>query len=256
MSARSKYYFVSDVHLGVDGADKTALERSFVEFLTRAKQDAAAVYLLGDIFDFWYEYRYVIPRGHTRALGALADLCDSGVEVVFIPGNHDVWAYSYFSEEIGMKVITEPAVVEIAGKNCCIGHGDSLGKTDAGFRFIRWMFHNRFLQILFSSIHPRWAMGLGYAWASHSRKMKNRPDSPRYVFSGEDEVLYRFSDSFGKHYASVAGKRIDYYIFGHYHTPGRIAVASGGELVLLGCWVDNGEFAVFDGRALSLYGRK
>lgn len=252
MPERNKYYFISDVHLGAGGADKARLERSFADLLLRAKQDAAAVYLLGDIFDFWYEYRYVIPKGHTRALGALADLCDSGVEVFFFPGNHDVWAYDYFRTEIGMKVMNEPAVAEIGGKTFCLGHGDSLGKTDAGFRFIRWMFHNRLLQVLFSSLHPRWAFGLGYAWAAHSRKMKNIPGKGPFVFRGKEEPLYGFSDSFGKEYALRTGKPIDYYIFGHYHTPGRTDVASGGELVILGCWADGGEYAVFDGSSLSV----
>lgn len=247
-----RYYFISDVHLGASFCDRKELEARFVDFVDSIGDDTAAVYLLGDIFDFWYEYKYVIPRGHTRALGALARLCDRGVNVYFSPGNHDVWLYDYFQSEIGVKVLHEPEVVEICGKRFCLGHGDSLGKTDAGFKFIRWMFHNRFLQWLFSGIHPRWAFGLGYAWAAHSRKIKNVPGRGPFVFKGKDEALYRFSEKFGEEYFHRTRQQIDYFIFGHYHTPGRIALDSGGELLILGCWVDGGEYAVFDGETVSM----
>lgn len=250
MAVRNKYYFISDVHLGVSGHDVRALEIRFVSLLRQAEEDAAAVYLLGDIFDFWYEYKYVIPRGATRALGALARLCDSGVQVFYVPGNHDVWLYDYFQKEIGVTVLKEPVVAEIDGKRFCVGHGDSVGKNDLGFKFIRWMFHNRFLQVVFSAIHPRWAFGIGYGWAAGSRKIKDAPDAKRYVFRGKDEPLYRFASEFGEKYFMQTGYRMDYYIFGHYHTPGRVAVPSGGELQILGCWVDGGEYAVFNGKTL------
>lgn len=254
MAAGGKYYFISDVHLGVSGCCRRELEARFVALLESLRGDAAGVFLLGDIFDFWYEYRYVIPRGHTRALGALARLTDSGVPVWFFPGNHDVWAYSYFEQELGVNVVREPMVKELYGRNFCLGHGDGLGRSGAGFRFIRWMFHNRFLQILFSALHPRWAFGLGYAWAAHSRKVKNEPGrASLYFFRGKDEPLYRFADSFGKRYSSAhGGSGVDYYIFGHYHTPGSIDIPSGGRMYILGCWADGGEYAVFDGDSLEI----
>lgn len=254
MAAGGKYYFISDVHLGVCGCDARELEDRFVSVLEKAGKDAAGVFLLGDIFDFWYEYRYVIPRGHTRALGAVARLTDGGIPVWFFPGNHDVWAFSYFEQELGVKVVREPFVVDLDGHRFCLGHGDGLGRTDPSFRFIRWMFHNRFLQVLFSSIHPRWAFGLGYAWASHSRKIKSEPGrSSRYFFRGKEEPLFRFADSFGQEYRSAnGGAGIDYYIFGHYHTPGSIEIPSGGRMYILGCWVDGGEYAVFDGGRLTI----
>lgn len=247
-----KYYFISDVHLGAAFCDRNGLERRFVSLLDRIREERAeAVYLLGDIFDFWYEYRYVIPRGHTRALGALARLCDSGVKVYFFRGNHDVWVYDYFEREIGMTVLEQPYVTEIEGSIFCLGHGDGLGKTDMGFRIIRWAFHNRFLQVIFSALHPRWAFGLGYAWAGHSRKMKNAPDKmERYVFRGKEEPLFRYADAFGRDYrAAHGGRGIDYYIFGHYHTPGTVDIPSGGRMTILGCWVDGAVYAVFgDGK--------
>lgn len=250
-----KYYFISDVHLGAAFCDRKALERRFVDVLDRIREEGAvAVYLLGDIFDFWYEYRYVIPRGHTRALGALARLCDSGTQVYFFKGNHDVWVFDYFEKELGMKVLPQPYVAEIEGRRFCLGHGDGLGKTDAMFRFIRWAFHNRVLQRLFSALHPRWAFGLGYAWAGHSRKMKNEPgNAGKYVFRGEEEPLFRYADAFGRDYnAAHGGKGIDYYIFGHYHTPGSVEIPSGGRMYILGCWVDGGEYAVFEDGSLRI----
>lgn len=255
MVERTKTYFVSDVHLGSAFCDSMRLEKDFVDFLDGISSDARALYLLGDIFDFWYEYRYVIPRGHTRTLGKLAELCDSGVEVCFFPGNHDVWAYGYFEKEIGMKILSQPYVMEAAGCRFCLGHGDGLGKTDAGFRFIRWMFHNRFLQRLFSAVHPRWAFALGYAWAAHSKKMKMAPDNAAFSFKGEDEPVFRFADDFGRNWAAVHGGGIDYYIFGHLHTPARTRIPSGGELIILGDWSHGGEYAVYDGCSLSLVRR-
>lgn len=255
MPTGGKYYFVSDVHLGAAFCDRKALEARFVSFLDRVRHEGAeAVYLLGDIFDFWYEYRYVIPRGHTRALGALARLCDSGVKVYFFKGNHDVWVYDYFEKELGMKVLEQPYVAEIGGLRFCLGHGDGLGRTDTMFRLIRWAFHNRFLQVLFSALHPRWAFGLGYAWASHSRKMKNDPEkSSVYVFRGKDEPLYHYSDTFGRQYREIhGGQGIDYYIYGHYHTPGEIDIPSGGRMLILGCWVDGGEYAVLENGRLNV----
>lgn len=251
----SKSYFISDVHLGAAFCDRKALEQRFVALLDRIREEKAdAVYLLGDIFDFWYEYRYVIPRGHTRALGALARLSDSGVKVYFFRGNHDVWVYDYFERELGMTVLRQPYVAEIDGKLCCLGHGDGLGRTDTMFRLIRWAFHNRALQVMFSALHPRWAFGLGYAWAGHSRKMKNAPDNAgRYVFRGADEPLYHFADAFGKKYREThGGAGVDYYIFGHYHTPGTVEIPSGGQMHILGCWVDGGEYAVLENGSLSI----
>ena len=251
----SKSYFISDVHLGAAFCDRRALEQRFVSLLDRIREEEAdAVYLLGDIFDFWYEYRYVIPRGHTRALGALARLCDSGVKVYFFRGNHDVWVYGYFERELGMTVLEQPYVAEVDGKLCCLGHGDGLGRTDTMFRLIRWAFHNRTLQVLFSALHPRWAFGLGYAWAGHSRKMKSIPENAgRYVFRGEQEPLYHYAEAFGREYkASHEGRSIDYYIFGHYHTPGTVKIPSGGQMYVLGCWVDGGEYAVLENGCLSI----
>ncbi len=244
MATRYKHYFVSDVHLGVNGCDARELEARFIRFLDAASKDAAAIYLLGDIFDFWYEYKYVIPRTHTRVLGKLAEICDSGIPVYFMKGNHDVWAYEYFEKEIGMKVLQQPYVAVINGARLCLGHGDGLGKTEPGFRFIRSMFHNKVCQRLFSMIHPRWAFGMGYSWAAHSRKKKSVPGA--YEFQCVGGSLYRYATEFGNRCDREKGEGVNFYIFGHFHFPSRVVIPSGGEMIILGSWTDGGEYAVFD----------
>jgi UDP-2,3-diacylglucosamine hydrolase len=160
MSTRRLTYFVSDVHLGLKVADPDARERRFADFLNGLPQETDALYLLGDIWDFWYEYRDVVPKGYVRVLAALQNLMDRGVKVYFFQGNHDVWTYSYF-EELGMKRLEQPAVVEIGDKVFCLGHGDGLGPVPMGYRFLRGVFHSRILQFLFSLLHPWLAFRLG-----------------------------------------------------------------------------------------------
>lgn len=246
---RDKYYFLSDVHLGVSGVDTREHEAKFVSFLDSLPADTKALYLLGDIFDFWYEWKYAIPSGHTRALGKLAQVSDSGVEIYMFRGNHDIWLYHYFQDEIGAKILEQPSVVDIEGKKFCLGHGDGLGKMTFGFKFIRWIFYNPVIQLFFTALHPRWSLGLGYSWAAHSRKIKTGPGT-NYKFSGKDSYAYHFAEDFGK------GKNIDYFIFGHYHTPGEIDIPGGGHLMVLGDWINSPSYAIFDGKTLRFLANK
>ena len=239
---RNLYYFVSDVHLGLRASDASEVEKRFLGFLDSLPENTRALYLLGDIFDFWYEYKYVIPRGHTRVLGRLAALVDRGVDVYFFKGNHDIWAYNYFEAELGIKVLEQPYVVEIEGKRFCLGHGDGLGYTPFGFKIMRWIFHNRCIQSLFSTLHPRLAFGLGYAWSKNSR-LANGNDAQQYVFKGKDEPICK--------YASSYPQPVDYFIFGHFHTPSEIDLDSGAKLYILGDWVNGCEYVSFDGETLS-----
>ena len=156
------------MHLGLDIADPDVRERRFVSFLKGLPQETKALYLLGDIWDFWYEYRDVVPKGYVRVFAALQDLMDRGVQVFFFQGNHDVWTYRYF-EELGMKRLVQPALVEISGKKFCLGHGDGLGPVPVGYRILRGVFHNRVLQFLFSMLHPWVAFGLGNGWSKSNR---------------------------------------------------------------------------------------
>lgn len=240
MEERNLNYFVSDVHLGLRAADREAIEKKFLRFLQTLPPQTKALYLLGDIFDFWYEYKYVIPREHTRVLGALAALKDSGVDIFYINGNHDIWTYDYFQSELGIVFLKQPSVVNISGKIFCLGHGDGLGKVPFGYRVLRGIFHSRFCQVLFSSLHPRFALGFGYSWSRHTRLAKTG-ENKEYKFKGTEEPIFRFADDFGK------GQHIDYFIFGHFHTPAHEMIPSGGEMFILGEWIHNCDYILFDG---------
>ena len=233
--SRTLTYFVSDVHLGLQVADPAAREARFVDFLRGIDPAATeALYLMGDIWDFWYEYRDVVPKGYVRVLGALTDLMDAGVKVYFFQGNHDIWTYSYFQEQ-GMIPLTQPYVTTIGGKRFCLGHGDGLGPGDYGYKFIRWMFHNRFLQGAFSCLHPWMAYRLGEGWSRRSRLSKN----VAYVFKGADEPLYKFCQDYQSHYP------VNYFIFGHYHCCVDMPVGTA-RLLMLGDWITAPNWIVFD----------
>ena len=228
---KKRSYFVSDVHLGLQVADPVAREARFVDFLRSLPEDTAALYLLGDIWDFWYEYRDVVPKGYVRVLAAIQDLIDRGVEVYFFQGNHDVWAYSYF-EELGMKKLVQPALVEIDGRVFCLGHGDGLGPVPFGYRFLRGVFHNRVLQFLFSMLHPRIAFGLGNGWSKSNRLARHE----EYVFRGEEEPLYKFAAEFEKE------NKVDCFVFGHYHCDVSMKTPAGADFIILKDWMAGSPF--------------
>ena len=235
-AARPLTYFVADVHLGLDVNDPKDRERRFVGFLRSLPPETEAVYLLGDIWDFWYEYRDVVPKGYVRVLSALTDLMDAGVRIYFFQGNHDVWTYRYF-EELGMVRLTQPAVVDIGGTKFCLGHGDGLGPVPAGYRMLRAVFHNRFLQSLFSMLHPRMAFALGNSWSKRSRLGRKK----KYFFKGKDEPIYRFAEEFEKE------TPVDYFIFGHYHVDVKMRTPGGADLIILKDWMESSPYLYFDG---------
>ncbi len=235
---RNLTYFVSDVHLGLDYKDKARREARFVQFLRDIPAErTAALYMLGDIWDFWYEYEDVVPRGYVRVFAALLSLMDEGVKVYFFQGNHDVWTYSYF-EQLGMVKLQQPHFVRIAGKRFCLGHGDGLGKGMTGYKILKWIFHNRTCQRLFSALHPHWAFGLGNNWSRGSRLAKGET----YSFRGEDEPLYQYLVSLPE--------KADFYVFGHYHSHWEGNLPGGGRLLMLRDWMDRSNWAVFDGDTL------
>lgn len=238
---RRKAYFVSDVHLGLQVADPADRERRFVDFLHSIVDDAGSVYLLGDIWDFWYEYRHVVPKGYVRVFAALTELMDKGVDVFFFQGNHDVWTYSYF-EELGMKKLVQPCVVEIDGRRFCLGHGDGLGPVPFGYRFLRGVFHNRVLQFLFSLLHPWIAFGLGNGWSRGNRLAHD----VSYEFKGTEEPLYKFADDFSR------GHDVDYFIFGHYHADVDMALPSGARFLILKDWMKSSPYICFDGETVTV----
>ena len=234
-----KTFFVSDVHLGLQVGDPAGRERRFADFLQGLPEDTDALYLLGDIWDFWYEYRDVVPKGYIRVFSALQSLMDRGVKVYFFQGNHDVWTYSYF-EELGMKRLEQPCLVEIGGKRFCLGHGDGLGPVPSGYRFLRGLFHNRVAQFLFSMLHPWIAFRFGNGWSRNNRLAHDR----EYEFRGKDEPLYKFAEEF-----SVRND-VDYFIFGHYHSSVDMTLPSGARLLVLKDWMRSSPYFCFDGTEL------
>lgn len=230
-----KTYFVSDVHLGLQVADPAGRERRFVDFLKGLPSDTESLYLLGDIWDFWYEYRDVVPKGYVRVLAAIRDLMDRGVDVYFFSGNHDIWTYSYF-EELGMKRLVQPCVVEISGVKFCLGHGDGLGPVPFGYRIIRSIFHCRPLQILFSTLHPWIAYRIGNTWSRHSRLSHNE----EYVFRNEEEPLYKFAAEYEKSH------EVGCFIFGHYHASVDLTLPAGSRFMILKDWIKSSPYICFD----------
>ena len=238
---RNLTYFASDVHLGLRVNDPADREARFVAFLRAIPAaETEALYLLGDIWDFWYEYRDVVPKGYVRIFGALADLMDAGVKVYFCPGNHDIWAYRYF-EELGMVKITQPYVTEIGGRTFCLGHGDGLGPVDRGYKALQAIFHNRFLQVCFSSLHPWFAFRLGNGWSRRNRLAKNIG----YSFKGEEEPLYKFCASFNKERTAEGLVPVDIFLFGHYHCAVDMSVGPA-RLLLLRDWITVSNWMVYD----------
>ncbi len=234
---RDLTYFVADAHLGLDVLDPQDREDRFVAFLRSVDTERTdALYLLGDIFDFWYEYHDVVPKGYARVFAALQDMMAAGVKVYFFQGNHDVWTYHYF-EDMGMVRLTQPAVVTIGGRTFCLGHGDGLGPAPTSYRILRWIFHNRVLQFLFSTLHPRIAFWLGNTWSRHNRRRHFRRGA--YVFKGEEEPLYKFAVDFSKQ------QHVDYFIFGHFHAKVDLTLPTGARLFVLKDWFDSNDRLVF-----------
>ena len=244
---RKKVYFLSDAHLGSRALEhRRTHERRLVNFLDEIKNDAAAIYLLGDIFDYWYEYKYVVPKGYTRLLGKISELTDKGVEVHFFIGNHDIWCKDYFVSECGMIMHREPITVEIYGKEFYLAHGDGLGDESKSFKLLRAMFHSRTLQTMFSAIHPRWTMELGLNWAKHSRLKRENGKEPDYM--GEDKeplVLYT------KRYLQTHPD-INYFIYGHRHIMLDMMLTRQARIIIIGDWIKYFSYAVFDGNELIL----
>lgn len=242
MAERTDVYFIADVHLGLKTQDPVEREGRFVTFLKGIPRDTTSdVYLLGDIWDFWYEYRDVVPREGARVIAQLIDLMDGGVQVHFCPGNHDIWTYSYF-ESLGMKKFIQPEYVQISGKTFCLGHGDLLGGADRGYKFMLGIFRCRFLQKCFSTLHPWLAFRFGLGWSDSNRR-SHKP----YHFRGEEEPLYRFA------LQQSQGRHVDYFVFGHFHDKVDMEMPSGARLIVLKDWMSGGTpCGVFNGSSFEL----
>ena len=238
-------YFLSDFHLGVpDHASSLKREKCIVRFLSEIKEDAAAIFIVGDLFDFWYEYKKVVPKGFVRILGKMAELTDSGIPLYFFVGNHDMWMSGYFEKELNIPVYYEPKNFEFNGKKFLIGHGDGLGPGDRGYKFLKKIFRNKACQWLFGLLAPYIGMGIAH-WSSKSSRAATGEDDAQFL--GEDKewlISYCKEVLHQKHY--------DFFIFGHRHLPIDFSLDNGSRYINLGDWIRYNSYAVFNGQHIEL----
>ncbi|MBQ4279406.1 MAG: UDP-2,3-diacylglucosamine diphosphatase [Rikenellaceae bacterium] len=235
------YYFASDVHLGLEYGTETPAdrERFFIRWLDEVAPDAEAIFLVGDIFDFWFEYKRVVPKGHTRLLGKFSELTDRGVRIHFFTGNHDKWAREYLATECGVTMHHGPATLDLYGKRVFIAHGDTEGKRGGILtRLMQYAFHARWVRRAFSAlVHPNQAIRFGHWWSGQSRKRK----SVRHGFRGMDEQQVGFALKY-----LAAGHDIDYFVFGHIHCAEELALTDRSRIIFLGEWIERPTYAVMD----------
>jgi len=240
-----KIYFVSDSHFGVpDYASSLAREKLLVKWLDSIKADAAEIYLLGDIFDYWFEYKSVVPKGFVRFLGKIAELSDAGIPIYHFTGNHDMWVFSYFERELGIKTYRKPIEKTINGKLFFIGHGDGLGPGDYGYKLIKWLFSVKLFQSIYSFLHP----GIGMSvFLFFSKKSRNANGSKDAVFRGiANERHLAFCREM------IQKKKYNYFVFGHRHLPIHIEVEPDTYYISTGDWLKSFSYGVFDGTEMHL----
>ncbi len=241
--SQQKVYFASDLHLGLPSLiESRPREKLFVQWLDMVKTDASEIYLLGDIFDFWYEYKRVVPKGYTRFLGKIAEIVDSGIPVHFFTGNHDVWMFDYFPQELGISLHKEPITREFNGKKFLIGHGDGLGPGDPGYKFLKAIFTNKTLQWLFARLHPNFSLWFGNRWSVSSRYSKEIA----HKFREENEQITKFAR------LTLEEQQYNFFIFGHWHSPVVYPLTDSSNLVLLGDWIVSNTYGVWDGERFAL----
>ncbi len=240
-----KIYFASDFHLGVN-ANSTSLERekTLARWLDMIAVDASEIYLVGDLFDFWFEYKYTVPKGFVRLLGKLAELKDKGINIEVFTGNHDMWMFGYLTDELGIPVHKQPVQKEFFGKKYFIGHGDGLGPGDHGYKFIKKVFANPVCQWLFARLHPNFSFGLANFWSGQSRISNASPDH----FLGEnDEWLVQFCKE------TLMKTHYDCFVFGHRHLPIDFHFKNqNSRYINLGDWVRYNTYAVIDAHGIEL----
>lgn len=242
MEGNRKIYFASDFHLGLKaGTNPLEREKKVVKWLRSIAGDAEGIFLLGDIFDFWWEYKLVVPRGFTRFLGTVAELTDSGIPVHFFTGNHDMWVGNYLSEECGLMIHTGPVTLTLGGKIFHLAHGEGLGTKDFGYKILLSAFRNKPLRALYSTLHPAIGVGIGQRWSHSSRLGKGIS----LEFLGEEkEDLIRYAKSI------ISREKTDYFIFGHRHLAMTFRIEGGAEIIFLGDWIKNSSYVVWDGTDL------
>lgn len=245
MEQQKNIYFLSDFHLGTPShADSLVREKLIVQFLNEIEDKAAEIFIVGDMFDFWYEYKYVVPKGYVRLLGKLAQLSDKGIRLHFFVGNHDMWMTDYLQQELNMPVYFEPKEFSWNGKQFLIGHGDGLGPGDKGYKRLKKVFRNPVCQWAFGVLPPQLGMGVANYM---SRRSRAKTGSSEEIFLGEDrEWLIQYCKE------KLQEKHFDFFIFGHRHLPIDFRLTPNSRYINLGDWISFYTYAVFDGNDIQL----
>jgi len=245
LPAHQKIYFASDFHLGVpDHHVSLEREKKIVRWLDQIRNDAHSIYLLGDIFDFWFEYKHTIPKGFIRLQGKLAEIRDSGIPVYFFTGNHDMWMFDYFPTELQIPILREPVLLEVGQQKLLIGHGDGLGPGDNSYKILKKFFASKTCQWLFARIHPNLGISIAKYWSRNSRIANLKKEEK---FSGEEnEYLFVYCRELEK------TMHHDFYVFGHRHLPLDLQVGSQSRYINLGEWVHFYSYASYDGKNVEL----
>ncbi len=245
MTKRDKIYFASDQHFGIpDARSSRSREMIFISWLDEIRKDAECIFLLGDLFDFWFDYKKVVPRGFVRVLGKIAELRDEGIPIYFFVGNHDLWMSDYFEKELDIPVYRRPREFEFGGKRFLIGHGDGLGPGDKGYKRMKKVFEHPFSKWLYRWLHPDLGVRLAQYLSTKNKLISGQED---VIFLGEDQewlVQYARKKLETRHY--------DYFLFGHRHLPMEIRVGENSTYINTGDWISHYTYAVFDGRDLRL----
>ncbi|WKN32048.1 UDP-2,3-diacylglucosamine diphosphatase [Porifericola rhodea] len=245
LNTDKKIYFASDFHLGAPNYQESrAREKIILDWFDQTLTDADAYILLGDLFDFWFEYKYTVPKGFIRFLGKLAEIRDKGIPIVIFTGNHDMWMFDYLSQELDSPIVRKPVSIQINEQLLHIGHGDGLGGGDHVFKVLKKIFHARISQKLFAAVHPRWGMGIAHLWSQQSRKKNLKKDES--FKSKEEEWIYQYC-------LEVEAKaHHQYYVFGHRHLPLDIPLHENSRYYNIGEWLSFQTYGVHDGKQFIL----
>jgi UDP-2,3-diacylglucosamine hydrolase len=240
-----KIYFISDSHLGIpDKKNSLIREKKIVNFLDEIKKNAAELYLLGDIFDFWFEYKNVVPKGYVRLLGKLAELADNGIIIKYFTGNHDMWMLDYFEKELNIEIIRNPISMEYNGKKFYIAHGDGLGPADNGYKFLKFLFSCKTCRKLYSFIHPDWGIPVARYFSNKSRY--SRKEEQFNSYNEKNERLIDYSKQL------IEKENYDFLIFGHRHLPVDIKINNNVRYINIGDWLYHFSYLEFDGENIRL----
>lgn len=240
---RNKIYFASDFHLGApDYAHSLIREKKVISWLKKIEPTCSELYLLGDIFDFWFEHKHTVPKYHTRLLGTLAQMADSGIPIHFYPGNHDMWTFGYLEKEIGLQVHHNAREVEINGFRCFVGHGDGLGPGDKFYKMVKGVFKGKFTRWLFARLHPNLSFSLANSW---SRSSRNSSEDPGFL-GEEKEWLVQFCKD------KLKERHFDVFVFGHRHLPIDIKIEEKSRYINLGDWIKYFTYLEIDGKSFQL----